>query len=386
MVQSSRMPIILANTNPFRLVFRDTDIWNTNINDLYNGSYDYVKLHRVSKFIDVGIEPFKLGIGFDGTLFLPALNEFTERFNATEKFNQTLGYLLVGGVYSESISPENVYFGSLSINGYYRSSSVPIGTIAMLHSGLRTQYASKLDIVKLLSPRTITVDEIVESYERGRSIISQIQNFSPSLLLNGITYYIKHQWSEALTLLWTSIEEVISHLWIEYIFNRRDEGGTITNRSRFLKDYRTWTSSAKIELLYQRSLISANVYNELNNARKARNTFIHEGLRPSQDNVFHAISALFRMISLTTTDFQNEIKLDNVMDLIMDNFKYDLIPEKSDINPEEIDVWLKIPPIPGDADYEGDIEEFNDFKLIKLDDERAEKLRDSGKITKFPKK
>lgn len=67
-------PIITADAKPFRFVCREADSWNPTLDEVNSRSYDYVKLHRMSTYLDVGIAPFSLGVCFDGTLFSPRLS------------------------------------------------------------------------------------------------------------------------------------------------------------------------------------------------------------------------------------------------------------------------------------------------------------------------
>src|SRR5688500_16500266 len=83
------VPVILASTSPFRLIKRDrTDNWKPTWDELNKRNYDYVKLSRLSTFIDVGLpNPFSMGVGFDGTLVLPALSQFADRDVVLSVFN-----------------------------------------------------------------------------------------------------------------------------------------------------------------------------------------------------------------------------------------------------------------------------------------------------------
>ena len=94
------VPIIIGNCAPFRLVMRKEDVWNPTLEQINNRKYDYVKLCRISMFLDIGIAPYSLAIGFDGSLILPAIEEFRNRDNAVNKLNEVLGVLLLGGIYS----------------------------------------------------------------------------------------------------------------------------------------------------------------------------------------------------------------------------------------------------------------------------------------------
>jgi hypothetical protein len=113
------VPVITANFNPLRFVVRsDKDIWEPTLEQINGRSYDYVKLHRLSTYFDAGIAPYSLGVCFDGTLVLPAIARFRDRNSALAQFNRTLSELLLGGVYCEAVSPDDVGYGSTSFTAY----------------------------------------------------------------------------------------------------------------------------------------------------------------------------------------------------------------------------------------------------------------------------
>ena len=134
------IPIIIGNYAPFRLVLRDQDSWEPTLEQINDRGYDYVKLSRLSCFIDVGITPVSLGIGFDGSLILPATKDFNDRHKATDKFNETLGILLLGGVYSEAIQPNDIAYGSLYIKGYAKNYGGGTGQHTSFHKAIRSKF------------------------------------------------------------------------------------------------------------------------------------------------------------------------------------------------------------------------------------------------------
>src|SRR4051812_12870703 len=76
----THVPVITGNYAPIRFVTRGaSDNWNPTIEQLNRRDYDYVKLHRLSTFLDVNIRPYSMGICFDGTLVLPAIPKFRDR-------------------------------------------------------------------------------------------------------------------------------------------------------------------------------------------------------------------------------------------------------------------------------------------------------------------
>ena len=99
------IPILISNFKPFRLISRDkSDRWEPSLDDINNSTYDYVKLHRVSKFFDAHLpKPMPACFGFDGSLIFPFIEEFKNDDLVVEEVNRILASIFLGGVYVESI-------------------------------------------------------------------------------------------------------------------------------------------------------------------------------------------------------------------------------------------------------------------------------------------
>ncbi len=213
MEENNHTPIIIGNCRPFRIIERETDNWNASLKEINENEYDYVKLNRMSTFIDIGIAPFSLGIGYDGSLVLPATKDFANKENSLEKFNQTLGILLLGGIYSESVQPDNISYGTLFFNGYIKIHGGSSGLIAGFHKSIRSKLVGTMDSIKLLEPKSISVSDLKNAYRKGKNIFDKIPNLSPNMLLDGTSHYVRNQWSESLIFLWTSIEQLVNQIW-----------------------------------------------------------------------------------------------------------------------------------------------------------------------------
>ncbi|MCP3964183.1 MAG: hypothetical protein GY719_40655 [bacterium] len=349
MAESSHVPIVIGNAAPFRLVVRDEDHWNPSLEDINRGQYDYVKLHRLSAFVDVGIAPYSLGIGFDGSLVLPATDDYKDRDAALAKFNQVLGQLLLGGVYTEAVSPEDITFGTLTLDGYFRGITCASGPVSRFHQAIRQKMGGVLDLGRLVKPRKIAVGEVESSLLKGKEVLATVDRLSAGILLNGVTYLVRHQWAEALVGLWTSIEQVVSHIWDTRIAKcDSDRGAKIVGRGKFLQDFRTWTTSARVEVLYQKGLIGAGEYNLLNKARKARNEFVHSGKTPKRQSAEASAKALFGLMSLVIANYKDSGHLSDIYERILRNVRGSFVPKERVVPMEEVSWWIEIPPIPGD--------------------------------------
>lgn len=370
MCENKNIPILIANTSPFRLICRDEkDKWEPTLDEINSRTYDYVKLHRLSAFVDVGIAPFSLGMAFDGSLILPLLPKFKDKQIAIEIFNRTLGELLLGGIFTEAVLPENITIGRLTLDSYFNQVSMPKGLISQFHAAILSKHVGNLDVIKLLNPPKIILSKINNSLIRGREILKRIPTFSTDVLLSGTSFFIKHQWHEALILFWTNVEQVVDYIWENEIVKKDSpENIKISGRKTFLQDYRTWPVSTRIEVLYQRGLINIRLYKFFNNARKARNELIHKGIYPTQKSVISAICGLFKLISLVISDYKDSKSLNDVYKLI---FKYRMgeieLKEKK-LSLDKVTCWLELPSIPGDVSW-GDqpFEVIESLKLKKID-------------------
>lgn len=350
MRDENHIPIIIGNCRPFRIIERESDNWNPTIDQINSRDYDYVKLNRMSTFIDIGIAPFSLGIGFDGSLVLPATKDYSTKENSLDKFNQTLGILLLGGVYSESVQPDNISYGTLFFNGYIKIHGGSSGLIAGFHKSIRNKLVGTMDSISLLDPLSISTTEIEDAYKNGKKIIDKLPNLSPNMLLDGTSNYVSNQWSESLIFLWTSIEQLINQIWEVEIVNKEIDG-VIEGRKKFLKDFRTWTTSTRIEALFQKNIIPIEVYSLLNFSRKTRNDFIHNGKPLNKEKVDNALTGLFQLISLIISDYKSTTELSETLEVIKRNQRGGLFPKKTKLEKDEVKYWLEPPALPGDSQW-----------------------------------
>ena len=242
------IPIITANAKPFRFVCRgESDAWSPSLDEVNSRSYDYVKLHRMSTYFDVGIAPFSLGVCFDGTLVLPAIEQYRDREAALTKFNQTLVELLIGGLYCEAAEPDDIGYGSLSLEGYSRIHGGAKGPAAAMHAAARMKMLGTLENIGLLEPEIVTTEDLESALKKGRSLLARLGSVPQEQILYGATFYVRKQWAESLLHLWTTTERIVETAWNAYVLTH--PASPSKKRRAFLEDHRTWTVSAKLEVL-----------------------------------------------------------------------------------------------------------------------------------------
>ena len=367
-------PLIIAASAPLKLFTKDRrDRWNPTLEQINNGTYDFLKLNRVSGFIDGNVSPYAMLVGFDGTLALPAIPEFAQHDKALKIFNRVLLEMLLGGIYTEAAAPADIFQGILYKTGYVRI-FVNSGSTASLHSALRDRSASSTENIRLLDLKPMTISNLEKAVERGRRIVSKCDPLSHEIVLAGCTHFVSGALAEALTCLWTSIEQLVSRLWRVEIEDKASTDG-VPQRGGFLKDYRVWTTSARIELLFQKKIIDTELYCSLNDARKARNNFIHRGDQPDLSAATAALSGLFYLMSLCTTEYADIHTLDDIRKSI--ETRCILKPRPPGPLPaSEVKYWREIRPMPGEKEFKG---RFTPYKLqfkpiASFDPKRAKKI------------
>lgn len=343
-------PLVMAVSGPLKLIAKDKrDSWKPSLQDINSSTYDYLKLNRASGFIDGNVSPYMMLVGFDGSLAMPALPEFAMPDVALKIFNRVFLEMLLGGVYTEGAAPSDICSGWLFKTGYIRMLSGASRNTA-LHSSLRDRSASISDNIVLLDKKPITLAVLQKAITRGRSILTKCAALSPEIALAGATHYVAGALAEALTCLWTSIEQVISHMWRHEV-EAKVETDTIPSRSGFLKDYRVWTTSARIELLYQKELVEAETYRYLNQARKARNEFIHRGSQPDLADATAALTGLFHLLSACASDYKNTSLLDEACQQVI--ARCIRKPRTEEADKLEPTYWRDIARLPGEPQFKG---------------------------------
>lgn len=339
-------------------------MWAPTLEQINRRDYDYVKLHRMSTYFDVGIAPYSLGVCFDGTLVLPALQEFQDRSHARALFNATLTELLLGGVYCEAVTPDDIGYGSLSFDSYLRIHGGGSGPSISFHKAARQKHIGTLDVISLLNPESITIEELQESLESGRKLVNKLGEIPREQVLYGTTFYVRQQWVESLIHMWTITERIVELAWQKFVVST-DEAPSRKRRA-FLEDHRTWPVSTKLEILFQKNLLPASTYGILDEVRKARNDFIHRGVSPTHEAASKSLRGCFELASLYASEFKQTELFEQVVSQVVARCNPELFPKTT----HEVAYWLELPPLPGDNKW-GDRE----YEIV--DDLRLEPVSES---------
>lgn len=346
-------PAIVAYTDPFRFVYREeNEEWDPDLDDVNNDNYDYVRLHRLSTSFDIGLDsPLCLHVGFNGALIIPYIPKYHPINKAVHDLNEFLGELLLGGVYSEAVYPRDLNRGIVYQTGYFRSFGGAQGASSQIHQTLQGKVASPVHSIMLIDPEYVLAEDMHDARKSGKAISDRIESLSVELVLRGVTGYVGRAWAEALTHLWICIEQIVSLLWNEnFVDGGVSPSVPITGRQDFLNDVRTWTTSTRLEMIYQQSLINDTTYQLLRRAKKARNDLVHEGEMPSQEEAEAALDVLFRLIAVVCE--KEVVHHEQMVDRYKSRDPIKARESRSEVSSEDIDYWMgPLPPIPGEKEW-----------------------------------
>ncbi|MET4716138.1 hypothetical protein ABIF63_000241 [Bradyrhizobium japonicum] len=343
-----RVPALISFLHPFRLIDNEeTENWQPSLEDINQNNWDYVALHKIVGGADVRLPPpFHLVVGRDGALALPPIPQLADNQTAVEFFNKCLAALLIGGMYCEAIGLDNLEIGSVIDWKFIRVNSNAPGGPNRFHNHIRLKNASALEAIALLRPRRTTMETISDAMTVGLSVLERIPTVSGEFLLKGVTGIARRDWGTALANLWIVVEQVTSYLWQIHVVSV-ERGKDIEGRRSQLDDSRTWTTSNRQELLFQREILDSETLRSLSVARKARNALVHQGKHPAQSAAIACYQAALKLFHIALPATTIPLALLNLDDhSITDPFK----PKEGRIGEPEF--WMPIPKLPGESELE----------------------------------
>lgn len=321
MQEKNTVPVWGGNSAPLRLVTLDDDDWSVSLDDINARCYDSTKLFRSSLNIDVGISPLSLIVLFDGTLVLPMCSDIPKT-RALEIFNRHLTDLLLGGLFVHEIAPDDVTPGSLNFWGYHRH-HCPRGRYAKLSQSLRARRADPDDAICLLNPIIIAEKDYISHHYAGRALSKNLPEAFSMVFLPSVTSFSSEEWERSLILAWTSIELIIEMMWYRRVISGSYVNGIKKKkRKQFLSDTRTWSSSTRIELLWQIDALTDEIYELVDQARVARNTFVHSAKVCTPENARSAIAGTLALIEIIGADNNLPFERNKIMHMLDESTEY----------------------------------------------------------------
>ncbi|MGV3635690.1 MAG: hypothetical protein ACO1NY_15185 [Pseudorhodoplanes sp.] len=346
-----RIPALITYLHPFRLIQGEGIAeWETSIDEINESRWDYVKLHEIVGGLDVGLpQPFHLVVVRDGALALPPIPELRGDQEAVEFFNRCLAALLLGGVYCESITLDNLEFGFAIDWKYLRSAGQGKASSNRFHLLIRHRQAAPLEAIELLNPRIQQFNSLQEAMKVGLSALDDVTSLSGEFLLKGVTGIARRDWGAALANLWIVIEQITAFLWEKEIVSKLPVDQRIDGRREQLKDTRSWGAANRQELLHQKGVVATSILQNLYLARKSRNALVHRGAHPQEDAGRAAYAAATALLQIALGGRHLPLFDMNLDDhSLSDPFRP---VEAKSISPQ---YWMPIPKLPGEEEIERD--------------------------------
>lgn len=344
-----RVPCLITYLHPFRMIESDAlSPWSATIKQVNSRSWDYTALHELAGGIDVDLpKPYHLVLARDGALALPPIDHLRSDQSAVEFFNRCLAGLLVGGIYCEAITPDGLDTGSIIDWRYMRSHKSGQAAPNRFHEQVRYGHASAIEAIALYRPRTVSSTVLAAAMKTGLDVLRRVSAMRGEYLLKGVTGIARRDWGAALANLWIVAEQLTSELWTREVVNPTLAEDPSKSRRNQLGDTRTWTTSARVELLFQKGLLSLDTFKALSVARKARNDLSHEGKHPSENDARKAYEGVCGLLSVALSGERPPLfDLDLADHSLSDPFAP---PRPLKGEPE---FWMEIPKLPGEADLE----------------------------------
>nr|WP_137116137.1 hypothetical protein [Azospirillum argentinense] len=340
---------MIAYLHPFRLVQTDGQApWHVTIEQINHRGWDYAALHEIAGGIDIGLQPpYHLVVGRDGALALPPIDDLRSTQAAVEFINRCLAGLLLGGIYCEAINPDALDVGSIIDWAYIRVHKSGPAAANRFHKHVRHLQAAPLEAIALVQPRQIGLDELRTAMGAGLKILNAVPLMRGEYLLKGTTGLARLDWGSALANLWIVVEQLVADLWERKVVEPTLETDPSKSRRSQLMDTRSWTASARIEMLFQKALIDLDTVHALGKARRARNSLHHSGQHPSSDDAWAAYQGIAGLLMVALDGERPSLfDLDLADHALIDPFT----PPKPLLG--EPTHWMAIPKLPGEEQLE----------------------------------
>jgi hypothetical protein len=206
--------------------------------------------------------------------------------------------------------------------------------------------ASALEAIALHNPRKVSLRELTNAMTDGLAVLKRVLPLRGGYLLKGATSFARRDWGTSLSNLWIAIEQITSALWVRHVVEPTCRTDTSKARRNQLADTRTWTASARLELLCQKGLIPQDLFEALSKARKARNELSHSGSPPSEMDAVSSYAGVCGLLRLALDDVAPAMTSIDLHDHAISD---PISPKSMKIQPS---FWMEIPKLPGEADLE----------------------------------
>ncbi len=353
-----QVPLYVAATSPFTLVtFDEGDEPAFTLEQVNSGTYDRLKICRTTTQLNPMLPvmgQMAVIVSYTGALLFPGMSGVNEEA-ALDSANRILLKITFGGIDFDAMMPSDIGFGVIYGTGYYRAGGGATGPNFSSLMALQNRDAGSFDTMKLLDSRVCTSSEIHAALQKGTPVVEGIPEISPSLFLNGLTYFRQGQLAPAMVFLWSTCESLIGRLWNDHVVPTEV---SISQRKRFIEG-NGWQAAQKIEVLFQKNLIENTLYEQLSCARTARNSLAHRATHPNINDCKAALLGAFKLISAIRSNGETQ----NEFELLATRLATALDPKTGPVEPK---YWREILSIPGDEKWDGAYAKHPAIELIPI--------------------
>lgn len=353
-----QVPLYVAATSPFTLVTFDEGDQSSFTLDQINGrTYDRLRLCRTTTSLDPmlsAMDGMAVIVSYTGALLFPRMPGVSEA-EVLASANRILLKLTFGGIDFDAMAPNDLGFGHIYGTGYFLAAGGAGGSNFNTLMALQHEDAGSFDTMKLLHPRVKTACEIHAAVHTGTPVVDGIPEMSPSLFLNGLTYFRQGELEPALVFLWSTCESLIERLWDDHVVPK---GEGIPGRKRFVEG-NGWQAAHMVEVLFQMSLIEKDLYTQLSRARTARNALAHRARPPKVDDCTAALQSAFQLVSAIRSGGSIHDEFKQLADRLASAHD----PHAGPLKPR---YWREIPSVPGDEKWEGEYSRYPEIELVPI--------------------
>lgn len=344
--KTPRTPAMVVATSPFTTIgFDENDKLNTTFDHINRNTYDPIKFCRTTTAIDAEFdEPIPAIVTFASCFLFPRVRGITSK-TALDAANRILFRLLFGEIVFNSAKPNDVVPGYLNHTGYFAVMGSGLGDSVTFVHALQNRMTGQDRTPRIFSPRFFTEDEMQTAHRLGKERTSKLVSVNPSLFMNGVTDLHNHDYEASIVFMWTFVEQILSIIWDTKIIA---DAEPIYKRKNFLES-RIWAAAARSELLFQKSIINSEIYEDMNYARDERNNLIHKGNAPTFDACRRALRAAIQLASLLYTDFREPKAFEDIVGRLSHHREIDT-PKSRKLEGEP-QMWRERQPIPGDDEW-----------------------------------
>lgn len=357
--ESDSFPCIIAAPQHFHLFCRDeNDKWDFNLESVNTGSFNHLKLKRVSFYLKFGPDNSPMGFCFDGSMLTARSLSINNQHQAAEQFNRVIAALLLGGTYIHYVNTSNIALGTLYSTGYFRYEHA-FGPIPRLHMAWGEGGTGVMLNGMLRNPPIFYKDDIITCYNNGTPVLDALSNVEPSFLIRSISHHLETDYRNSIIYSWSAIEQILIQIWENNFLNSLSIPESKKSFQMFSRNI-----SNIIDVMGQFGYIEKNLYLLIKSSKKSRNLITHGNHEARKEESFHSIKAMIELINsicnMNTISFSPTSTL-SLMD--EHQFSTEIVATADSIDWRSVESFTILSPIPGEKSWSGEYENIRDIQV-----------------------